>query len=188
MTKSRGVGWMPVPFRDLASDEGLGLAGYLCFADEPDGKGLRGALFLVGARGEPVDFSFTRVDLPTAFLWRPAQARQQSIAGLVKALFVACPKEPAILLSLAADVSPRTFTEDIQVLIPICRIANDESRPLATSESLELLDGAIHLFWVGEPPAPDSAARRLLDALHGRNLLTEPFDRAALGITEAYTQ
>src|SRR6266581_2475393 len=108
---------MAVPFRDLTQDEGLGLAGYLRFVDEADGKGIRGALFLVTAKGEPMDFSFCRIDVPSSFLWRPGQARQHAVSALTKSLFVASPKEPTLLLALGEEVSPRLFTEDIEVLV-----------------------------------------------------------------------
>ena len=57
---------MPVPFRDDAEIKALGLAAYLKM--ERDGSGYRGALFLVNARGEPVEFTYTRVEIPHTFL------------------------------------------------------------------------------------------------------------------------
>lgn len=59
---------LPVPFRDLTAGEDSGVVGYLRFTDEPDGKGIRGALFVVSNRGEPLDFSFTRIDVHSSFL------------------------------------------------------------------------------------------------------------------------
>lgn len=179
---------MAVPFRDLTADEGLGLAGYLRYVDEPNDKGMRGALFFVTAKGEPVDFSFCRIDAPSSFLWRPGQARQHAVGALTRALFVASSKEPTLLLALAEEVSPRLFAEDLEVLAPLCRVAEDDAHVHATNESVELLAGAIHLFWVGDPPGPESLARRLLDTLHARNLMMEPFERAVTGLEEAFKQ
>jgi hypothetical protein len=177
---------MPVPFRDLRDEEGLGLAGYLRFVTEDDGRGIRGALFLVNARGEPVDFAFSRIDIPASFLWRAGEAKRQAVASLVAVLFQACPKTPSLLLALSDEVHPRVFTEDLLVEVPLCRIAEGHNAPYSAGESLETLSDTVHLFWVGEAPQADGIPRRLLEALHGHGLTVEPFERAALGIDEAF--
>jgi hypothetical protein len=119
MAQKDSMSEMTVPFRDRAEYEDFGLAGYLRFVEEPDSKGIRGALFCVNSRGEPIDFSFTRIDVGASFLWRLGDARRHAVTALCKALFAACPKEPALLLSLAEEVSPRVFTEDIEVGAPL---------------------------------------------------------------------
>jgi hypothetical protein len=179
---------MPVPFRDLRGDGELGLAGYLRFIEEEDGRGIRGALFLVNARGEPIDFSFSRTDVSAPFLWRSGTARRHAIAGLAAALFQGCPNTPKVLLALADEVHPRLFTEDLLAEVPLCRVAQHESDPASTGESIEMLSGTVHLFWLGRPPESESAARRLLDALVARQLTVEPFERAARGIEEAFSE
>lgn len=179
---------MAVPFRDLTDDEGLGLAGYLRFVVEPDAKGIRGALFCMNAMGQPVNFSFCRVDIPASVLWRPGQAKQNALIALTRSLFGASLKEPALLLTLAEEVSPRIFAEELEVLVPLCRVARQEPGVHASGESHESLDDSIHLWWVSPVPGPESPARRLLERLRARGLVTEPFDRAALGIDEAFRQ
>lgn len=178
--------FMPVPFRDLTEDESLGLAGYLRFEEEPGARGIRAALFFVNSRGEPTDFSFSRIDTQASFLWRTGETRRRAVTALAKALFVASVKNPTLLLVLADEVPPRVFSEDLVVEVPLCRIAGDGTVVHAPNESQELLAQAIHLFWVGEQPMPESPARRLLEALHSRRLLTEPFERAATGLEEAF--
>ena len=179
---------MAILFRDLAEDERLGLAGYLRFVEESDGRGIQGALFFMNAAGHPVDFSFCRIDLPSTFLWRPGQAREQAVIALTKSLFGASRKEPVLLLTLAEEVSPRIFSEDLDVLVPLCRVAVNERGVHLSGESLESLDDAIQLWWVKDVPVLQSPARRLLEKLHLRGLVTEPFDRAAIGIEEAFKQ
>ncbi len=179
---------MPIPFRDLREEDGLGLAGYLRFISEDNGRGIRGALFLVNARGEPVEFAFSRIDVPASFLWRIGEAKRLAVASLAVALFQACPKVPSLLLALAAEVYPQLFTEDIALEVPICRIADAEDIPHAISETTETLSSALHLFWVKKPPGEGSLARRLLDALQTRQITTEPFERAARGIDEAFRE
>jgi len=178
---------MPIPFRDRATQKELGLAGYLRFVDEGDSKGIRGALFCVNGRGEPVEFSFSRIDLGRAFLWRPGDARRRAVTQLCKALFTACSVRPDLLLALADEVPPRVFTEDLQVDLPLCRIATSGATIHSVDELRESLGEELHLFWVGIPPAAESAGRKLLDALNTRKLVAEPFERAAVGIEEAFS-
>ncbi len=177
---------MPIPFRDLTEDEPLGLAGYLRFVEEPGARGICAALFYVTSRGEPIDFSFSRIDTPTSFLWRTGERRRRAVTALAKALFAASAKTPSLLLALADEVPHRVFTEDLMVGIPLCRVAGEGATVQASSESHELLAEAVHLFWVGVQPLAESPARRLLEALHRRQLFTEPFERAAVGLQEAF--
>lgn len=177
---------MPIPFRDLTEDESFGLAGYLRFVEESDASGIRAVLFYVNSRGEPINFSFSRIDTPSSFLWRTGERRRRAVAELAKVLFVASVKIPTLMLVLAQEVPPRVFAEDLVVEVPLCRVAGDTTTVHASNESQELLAEATHLFWVGEQPLPESPARRLLEALHSRKLLTEPFERAAKGLDEAF--
>jgi len=177
---------MAIPFRDLTEDEALGLAGYLRFMEEPDARSIRAALFYVNSQGEPVDFSFSRIDIPASFLWRIGERRRRAVTELAKALFKASVRMPTFLLVLAEEVPPRVFTEDLVVEVPLCRVAGDGTTVHASNESQELLAEAVHLFWVGEQPLPESPARRLLETLHSRKLLTEPFERAVVGLEEAF--
>lgn len=177
---------MPILFRDHTEVADLGFAGYLRMIDEPDGKGLRGALFVVNGRAEPLDFCFNRVDVPSAFLWRAGEARRQAVKAVCSSLFAACPREPALLLVLASEVPPLLFPDDLEVFVPVGRVADGESIVHAASESPEDLGTAVHLFWTTGPPPTDSSARNLLGALQSRGLVTEPFDRAACGLEEAF--
>ena len=147
---------------------------------------MRGALFLVNGRGEPMDFSFARVDVHASFLWRAGESRRQAVAALVRTLFTAATHVPQLLIALAEEVPATVFTEDLQVELPLCRVAAPTALAYASTESLEELPDAQHLFWVGTPPDAESEARGLLDALVARQGLMEPFERAALGLTEAY--
>jgi hypothetical protein len=179
---------MPIPFRDLREEDSLELAGYLRFVDEENGRGIRGALFLVNARGEPVDFAFSRIDVPASFLWRAGEARRHAVASLAGTLLQACPKVPSVLIALANEVHPRLFTEDLVVDVPTCRMAEGATVPYAAEELMETLSGTLELSWVGKPPGEDSPARRVLVALQSHQLTTEPFERAAKGIEEAFRE
>ena len=94
---------MPIPFRDLGEDEPSGAAAYLRFRDEPDGNGIRGALFIMSPRGDPLEFSFTRTDVRSGVLWRTGQARSRALASLTKALFESTTRVPEVVLALANE-------------------------------------------------------------------------------------
>ena len=177
---------LPIPFRDLTEGEDSGVAGYLKFIDEPDGKGIRGALFIVSSRGEPLDFSFSRIDVHNDFLWRAGEARRQAITSLTKALFQATTNVPNVILALADEVPPRVFTEDLEVGVPLCRIITTEMAVQASSEEEERISDSVNLFWINGRPPLESPARSFMDAMNGRQLLTEPFDRALIGMEEAF--
>ena len=147
---------------------------------------MRGALFLVNSRGEPMDFSFARVDVHASFLWRAGDSRRQAVAALSRTLFTAAAHVPRLLVALAEEVPAAVFTEDLDVALPLCRVAAPTALAYASTESLEELPDAQHLFWLGPPPDAESDARGLLDALVARQGLLEPFERAALGLQEAY--
>ena len=59
---------MAIPFRDAIELEELGAAGYLKVQSYP--AGYMGALILINVRGEPLEFTYTRVETPNTFLWR----------------------------------------------------------------------------------------------------------------------
>ena len=178
---------MPIPFNDLAEDLGLGLAGYLRFEEEPNGRGMRGALFMTTSRGEPIEFSFTRIDVAASFLWRAGDAIRHAVASLSKVLFEACSKQPALILALAEEVAPQVFSEDLHVGIPICRVSSLGASIHAPTEIPENVTDTLSLIWVGEQPDAESSTRRLLEALRVRQLLTEPFERASVGIEEGFS-
>lgn len=179
---------MPVPFRDLTGDDAdLGLAGYLRFIEEADSRGVRGCLFCVNPRGEPIDFSFSRVDVPASFLWRTGDTKRRSVTALTKALFEACSKTPTLLLAKADEAPARVFEDDLTVRLPLCRVAGVDTDTHVATDAMESLSDAVHLFWVDGPPPTDSPARRLLKVLSSRGLATEPFERAAVGLDEVFS-
>ena len=178
---------MPIPFRDLIEDENNGVVGYLRFVDEPDGKGMRGAFFVISTRGEPLDFSFTRIDVHSSFLWRAGESRRQAVTALTKSLFQAASRIPNVIIALADEVPPRVFTEDLEVHVPLCRVVTTEMTPQAASEEQESISDSLDLFWVTGRPPPDSSAGKIIESLSGRQLLLEPFERALIGLEEAFS-
>lgn len=176
---------MPVPFEDLREGEPTGAVGFLRFVDEAGGKGVRGALFLTSGRGEPLDFCFTRIDVHHSFLWRRADARRQAVASLVKVLFQAAARVPALILGLADDIPSQLFAEDIRVQVPLCLIGASAApaQPAATASQAA---AEVGLTWATEQPGDESEANRLLRGFLNRPDPFEPFERAAAGLEEAF--
>ena len=77
------------------------------------------------------------------------------------------------------------FLDDILLELPACRIGS-ESAVHAVDEVAERVDELVHLYWIGPPPGPEERARALVDSLRSRDLLTEPFQRATVGLEEAF--
>lgn len=88
-------------------------------------------------------------------------------------------------MMLAEEVPPRFFLDDIHLEVPACRVGGNGALH-AADEFDEPIDNVQHLFWIGSPPSPDDPARMLIDSLRARDLLAEPFDRASLGLREAF--
>ena len=177
---------MPIPFRDLGEDEPSGVAGFLRFIDEPDGRGIRGALFIMSARGEPIEFAFTRIDVRSSVLWRPRHARSRAVSALTKALFESSSNQTDVVFTLAEETPPAVFSENIRPEIPLCRIASQDSVAAAPSEAAQPLAESLMLYWINGLPPSDSVTARTVELLEQRQLLIEPFERAALGIQEAF--
>jgi len=173
-----------VPFKDAAELDAGGTAAFLRIVR---GDRYRGALFQVNARGAPVEFTYNRVDLPSAALWRPEQLEREAEKAVAASLFEAARRTPLVLLCLAAEVDAALFSEALEVQIPVCRVAvgGDDLPHVASSERVDSGDVTAHLFWRPALPSAESPPRRLVTALSSRGLLLEPFERALAGLDEA---
>jgi hypothetical protein len=165
---------LPIPFQDIAGEEPAAAVAYLRFLEDPNGGRIQGALFVTNGRGDPLEFCFTRVESGSGTLWRPGQAYRRAIAHLVKALFEAANHLPDLVLALAEESPPEIFTEEMEVQIPVCLVGDPSSK-------------AATLHWIGREPSSGSALYTLVESLQSRELLREPFRRAAQGLEEAFT-
>src|SRR3954462_8717249 len=98
---------MPVPFRDADEFEELGAAGFLKIEQGSSPSAFLAALFLVSARGEPLEFAYNRIETPNTVLWRPSDLRRYVERRLTASLLQLCSPVPGLLLSLAAQVGTR---------------------------------------------------------------------------------
>jgi hypothetical protein len=179
-----------IPFRDAAELEAGGTAAYLRVVQGRTRSERLGGLLQVNAKGEPVEFTFGAVQVPSGPLWRAGDAERGGIFSLTISLFQTSQRSPLLLLCLAGEVPPGLFRDNIQVVLPVCRLAaGRDAAQLADGEVEEpAAEPAIHLFWRPGPPPPESPARRLVDSLARRGLLLEPFDRIPAGLREALAE
>ena len=166
---------MPIPFLELTGDQPDAAVAYLRFTGTPDVGNVQGAVLVTSARGDPLEFCFTRVDLPAGPLWPPEQIRRRAVAGLAKALFEAVDRLPDLVLALAEETPSEVFVEDMEVQVPVC-LVDPHTTAGADPPSLR---------WVNQEPSDASDLSCLLDSLASRRLLLEPFERAARGLEEA---
>jgi hypothetical protein len=178
---------MPIPFRDIGFDDGgvLGSAAFLKVERSADNACSLGALFVISARGEPLEFGYNRVRVPQPFLWRQTDLRRYAERRLVSSLLAVCSQQPWLLLCLASDISAELFGDDLQLEVPVARIGV-RSVDIQTGEVIEDDDGQPHVAWQPGPPEEGSSARRLFDHLSAHGLLLEPFERAVVGLREVY--
>ncbi len=163
---------MPIGFQDSKTTASA-TAGYLKFLHHPSKRIWLGALFIMNALGEPIEFAHARVHSPNPMLWRPDDLRSRCMESLCEAMFDACPVTPDLLLYLDEQAGADLFTERIRPEVPVACVVSDDGGPMAQ--------------WVREPE-PDSRARDILNALTRRGLLIEPFERAETGLREVYSE
>ena len=163
---------MPIPYQTPNNDHPT-TAGYLKFVFHSPKDTWLGTLFIMNARGEPVEFVHARVRAPKSVMWRAADLEMRCLESLCTSMFEACPVAPDILLCLAREVAPGLFEERVSPEMPVGRISLDEST------------GEICREWIVEP-VRDSPQRWLFDSISDRGLLLEPFERAEAGLREVY--
>ena len=179
---------MPIPFRDADDLDELGTAAFLRIEQSARDSVYLGALFVVNARGEPIEFAYNLIETPHSFLWRPADLRRHAERKLIASLLDTCEAAPRLMLYQAEEVGGELFGRDIEVSVPVGRIARSLQAAPAGAEVREVPDlpEPVHLFWYPAPPSQGSVERRLFDQLSGQGLLLEPFERAAFGLREVY--
>ncbi|MHB8090925.1 MAG: hypothetical protein ACYDH8_04890 [Syntrophales bacterium] len=182
---------MPIPYHDADVLNDLGIAGYLKIQPGQEESGYLAALFLINARGEPIEFTYNRIETPHTFLWRQDDIRRHALKKLTASLLSLCPKMPRLMFCLAEEIGSELFCQDIQLSIPVCRIAPAiKAIPYSANEIQDTIEaeGPMNIFWHPGKPAADAIELKLLHELIVRGLLTEPFERALVGLQEVYPE
>ena len=180
---------MPIPFRDAADLDDLGVASFLRIERSARGSTYLGALFSVNARGEPIELVYNALETPHPFLWRPTDLRRHAERRLTASLLAAAETTPRLLFCLADEVGVELFTQDLSIDVPVGRVerpAGGQPVPGGDDDPDAAPPTPAQVFWHPAPPEADSVERALFDQLAVRGLLLEPFDRATDGLREVY--
>jgi hypothetical protein len=180
---------MPIPFQDLQELDALGQAAFYKLEATGNPAGFRGALFQITARGEPVEFTYNRIETPSTFLWRPSDIRRTAARRLAQSLFALCPHAPRLIFGLAGEIPIEVFSEDLEVAVPLALIGPAAPSALPSgvqAETVQMGDDGLALLWCSPAPAAGTPERRLTEHLVAHSLLLEPFARAATGLAELY--
>jgi hypothetical protein len=180
---------VPIPFRDDADLDDLGVASFLRIERSGRGSTYLGALFSVNARGEPIELVYNALETPHPFLWRPADLRRHAERRLTASLLAAAETAPRLLFCLADEVGVELFTQDLRIDVAVGRVerpAGGQLRPADADAPDAAPPTPAQVFWHPAPPEAESVERALFDQLASRGLLLEPFDRATDGLREVY--
>ena len=177
---------MPIPFNDLSAEStGSGAIGWLRFAEESGGGGMRAALFQTSARGDPLAFCFSRMERCET-VGKREPAKPTLVSSLAKSLFGAADPSPVLILALADEVPEGTFRDEIRVELPLCRIGTERPQPHAQPAHGNPSGGRFRLLWEGERHGDETRADQILGEIMDRGDPVEPFERAAKCLDEAF--
>lgn len=180
---------MSIGHRSVLGDEERALSGAFFRALRVDGRTFVGALLVIDALGEPLEFSYNRVEARYRFLWRERDLHLAATRELLTSLLDLCPRDPSALFFLASETPPDLFVQQVDIEKPVARVARgEETLGAAEIEQHEELSGkpTVQLFWVRGRPSDATPAHRLAVVLGARGLLLEPFERVLAGLREAY--
>lgn len=178
---------MPIPYKVSSEITELGTAGFIK-VEEKSGF-YRGALFLIDCRGEPVEFTYTDIRIPNTFLWNKNEIARGATRRIITSLFGLCPQVPRLILCLGTEITAKTFCEDIETSIPVCRVVESGKECCPHEREKILVDPQnpqLRLVWCPEIPIPGTAGNKLFYRLSNSGLLVEPFQRITRGLIEVY--
>ena len=171
---------MPIHFDDPGESDHPGSVAWLRFIKEERGGGIRAALFETSTQGEPLGFYFSRMDLhvPPPFT-QNGDNTENTVLYLAKYLFRAAARTPDLIFGLASEIPARTFTYDMRVRSPFCRVKSTDLPQNSYSPN----GYRERLIWGAQQTVE---ARRVLDEVLECDDPFESFGRAERGLKEAF--
>ena len=170
---------MRAPGGGLTGDVSSGTVAWLRFVEERGGQAVRAALLQTSGGGEPLGFSFTRIDRDDSAIRQPGRARYGAVETLAASLTRAASPVPALVLGLAGEVSAESLACALPVDLPFCRFRPAGGRVEATVRSVEAL-------WGTAEPRGELKARRLFDQIVEWDDPLEPLERVAEALAVAF--
>ena len=160
--------------------------GWLKFALEENGKGIRAALLHISEQAELKDFCFARSE------YRGVQGLADEVdpnvlRDLAISLIHNTNTKPLLLLGLAEDTPPGLFADGLGVRLPCCRIGLTRTSQHPKDSPLAQRPGRHQLLWETTRPGAESRIQRLLRSFQKHTDLSVPFERAEAGLQEAYS-
>lgn len=176
---------MRVRYRDQDEIDDLGNAAFLRIGRIANPNGYVGGLLTVNARGEPLEFTYNRIETPPSTLWRASELRRTAVKQLAVSLLEKLSKPVEVVLCLARQSMVDLFRLDIELAAPICIVPGlpeiSDSDGDVPRQAIEVLN------WLPEEPSSTSVPHRLVAELERRGLLLEPFERTSAGLREVFT-
>ena len=166
---------MPIPFDDSTETGRSSSVAWLRFVDEEEGDGIRAALFETSGLGEPLSFSFTRIDRSDQSLYLPETMnwRQSAVFSLAKSLLGSATGSPTLIYGLADEIPLLVVADALRVGLPFCRVKlGSENAP--------------QLLWVTNQPHEGTEAHRTFDRIMRRDDPFEAFTRAVNCLSRAF--
>ena len=179
---------MAIDFRDADSINELRYAGYLRILQVIDGNTYLGALLTVNVRGEPVEFIYNSVELNHPALWQGIDRERYAARRLVASLLKKCAVTPCFVLCLGSEIHEELFRLEVVLAVPVCRIqpkTGENVQPVPAADN-QTGQTKVSFAWIPAVPEDSSAAQTLFMELGRRGMLTDPFERAAAGLLEAF--
>jgi len=160
-----------IPFRS-ASDEDSRAAAFLRVIRSATG-GYDGALFVMNAKGEPLEFVYSGIETPSTLLWRRRDLGRRAARELTAALFDAATSRPLIIFAKADEVEPGFFVQEVETPVATCRVARQmASVSTNADEHGQDIDAeGLHLLWSSGSPEEGSQERALVESLQSAGLL-----------------
>lgn len=167
---------MPIPYRHPPKTSSHQCAAFLEVVWVQEKHTFYGALLLIDAKGQPLEFIHNTLTAPSGFLWPADQVRSIGIAELCHSLFKACSLEPLILLSTSNIGTPEYCKSVIAPAIPFAQIVRADVHKIFS------------INWINGQPTSGSTAYMLMEDLRSNGFISEPFNRLHNGLAEMYPE
>jgi hypothetical protein len=167
---------MPIPYHRAPRAAREGCAAFLDIVRLSSSRTFYGALLILDARGEPLEFVYNSLAAPAGFLWPERQVAEAATMALAHSLFDACRKAPDLLVCLARLAPAEYCRRELAPSIPLL---------VVTPPAGAVPEGRV---WANEPPNAGMPAHVLFQSLADRGFILEPFSRIAAGLREVYPE